>query len=121
MVGAAGAGGVGAGAATVLGVAHGRGAPARSGVALAEVTAVVVAHRRAQAAADLAALAGAGTGADPCAAAASVAEANGARLVSCEVASAHPVDLVATVRVEAPPGLGRVLTIEGRARAGPGP
>ncbi len=70
------------GAATVLGVAM-AGLLLLLGVALAELGAVVVAHRRAQAAADLAALAGASTPAESCAAAERVALANGARLASC--------------------------------------
>ena len=109
------------GAATVLGVAM-AGLLLLLGVALVELGAVVVAHRRAQAAADLAALAGASTRSDPCAAAQRVARGNGAQLVSCtpEAAVAQPAVLV-TVRVDAPPGLDRGQLIEGHARAGPGP
>ena len=59
------------------------------GCALAVVAAMVAAHRSAQAAADLAALAGAAAardGGDPCAAAGSVAADNGARLTRCSTA-----------------------------------
>ena len=58
-------------------------------VALAE--GLVVGHRRAQAAADLAALAGAGAaarGEDPCDAARAVAVANGAALTACSAIGA---------------------------------
>ena len=58
------------------------------GTALAAVTGLVVAHRQAQSAADLAAL-GAATalaaGQDGCARGASIAAANGARLLGCVV------------------------------------
>ena len=107
------------GAATVLGVAM-AGLLLLLGVALAELTAVVAAHRRAQAAADLAALAGASAPAEPCAAAERVALANGARLAACTPEGSRAGVLV-TVRVDGPPGLDRVLVIEGHARAGPGP
>lgn len=105
------------GAATVLGVAF-AGLLLLLGVALVELTAVVAAHRRAQAAADLAALAGATSRAGPCAAAGSVALANGARLTSC---TPEGVGVLVSVRVDTPPGLGRLLVIEARARAGPAP
>ncbi len=58
------------------------------GGAFGVVAAMVHAHRTAQAAADLAALAGAGAqarGRDPCASSDAVATANGARLLTCEV------------------------------------
>ncbi len=86
------------------------------GGALAGVTALVVDHRRAQSAADLAALAGAGSPADPCAAAARIAVANGARLVDCAPAGA---DLVVTVAVTSAAWPGRALTVSAQARAGP--
>ncbi|MEN8708280.1 MAG: Rv3654c family TadE-like protein [Nocardioides marinisabuli] len=106
-----------AGAATVLGVAL-AGLLLLLGVALAELGAVVVAHRRAQAAADLAALAGATSRADGCLAADRVALANGAALTACTPEGSA---VLVTVRVDAPPGLDRVLVIEARARAGPAP
>jgi secretion/DNA translocation related TadE-like protein len=89
------------------------------GAALGVVGAMVVAHRRAQAAADLAALAGAGAlarGVDPCASAAAVAEANDATLTACTVAGAQ-VRLVVTVA--GPRGLGQTGDLTARARAGP--
>ncbi len=105
------------GAATVLGIAL-AGLLLLVGVALAELTAVVAGHRRAQAAADLAALAGATSRAGPCEAAGTVAQANGARLTSC---SEQADAVLVAVRVDAPPGLDRVLVIEAQARAGPAP
>lgn len=77
------------------------------------------AQHQAAAAADLAALAGAGAasdGADACAAARRVAQANAARLTSCEVSQS-----VVEVRVEvrSPELWGKTWTIPGRARAGP--
>ncbi len=107
------------GAATVLGVAM-AGLLLLLGVALAELTAVVVAHRRAQAAADLAAVAGASSPTDPCAAAERVAAANGALLAACTPEGPRAGVLVA-VQVDSPPGLSRVLRIQGHARAGPAP
>lgn len=105
------------GAATVLGVAM-AGLLLLLGLALAELTAVVAAHRRAQAAADLAALAGATDGIGSCDAAGRVAQANGARLTSC---TAQGTGVLVAVQVDTPPGLERVLVIEARARAGPAP
>ena len=75
------------------------------------------ARHRAATAADLAALAGAQHVLDdPCAAAASFAHANGARLTACEVLGATVL-----VRVEVrPPGLlGTLGTAHATARAGP--
>ncbi|MFT4219693.1 MAG: helicase, partial [Microbacterium sp.] len=77
--------------------------------------------QRAAAAADAAALAAAdtlsgataGAGADPCGAAAAVAEANGASLRSCALD-----ELTATVRVAVPFA---ALSAEAAARAGPPP
>ncbi len=86
------------------------------GGALAGVTALVVDHRRAQAAADLAALAGAGAPSDPCGAAARIATANGARLVGCVPSGP---DLVVSVTVTSAAWPGRDLTISAQARAGP--
>ncbi len=105
------------GAATLLGVAL-AGVLLLIGVTLAEITAVVAAHRRAQAAADLAALAGATSPGESCAAADRVATANGARLTGCLLEGA---DVLVSVRVDPPPGLDRVVTIPGQARAGPAP
>ncbi|MBS43701.1 MAG: hypothetical protein CMH83_11190 [Nocardioides sp.] len=89
------------------------------GAALAVVAAVVVAHRANQAAADLAALAGAqaaGSGADACGAASSVALANGARLASCTV-TGREVRVRVTTR--APQWWVPVDDLEAEARAGP--
>jgi secretion/DNA translocation related TadE-like protein len=89
------------------------------GGALGVVGAIVVTHRRAQAAADLAALAGAAAlirGADPCARAAEVAAANGATLTSCVGADAE-VQVVVTV--SGPRGLGPAAELSAGARAGP--
>ena len=90
------------------------------GAALGVVAALVLAHRQAQAAADLAALAvatAASRGADPCAAGAVIAEANGARLTSCALAGR-----AGTVRVvvAGPRWLGQRADLEAEARAGPG-
>jgi secretion/DNA translocation related TadE-like protein len=89
------------------------------GAAFGVVAAMVRTHRSAQSAADLAALAAAAalaTGADPCAAGADVAAANGALLTSCAV-----VGREATVRVvvEGPHWLGQSADLEAQARAGP--
>lgn len=87
-------------------------------LALLLCSSLVVSHRRTQAAADLAALAAAsslGDGTDPCAAAASVATANGARLATCEPTTSGDV----TVRVAlTDPATG--IELDARARAGPG-
>ena len=77
------------------------------------------AQHQAAAAADLAALAGAGAargGFEPCVAASRIAQANAARLTSCDVSQG-----VVEVRVEvrSPPLWGKTWTIPGRARAGP--
>lgn len=91
------------------------------GLALGEVGAWFAAHRQARAAADLAALAGAGAlagaeGLDPCAAAAEVARRNGAELTSCRaVGSAVEVG----VSVDAPSRWGPEAALTGTARAGP--
>ncbi|ANH38006.1 hypothetical protein I601_1573 [Nocardioides dokdonensis FR1436] len=105
------------GAATLLGVAL-AGMLLLVGVTLAEISAVVAAHRRAQAAADLAALAGATSPGESCAAADRVATANGARLTGCLLEGA---DVLVSVQVDPPPGLDRLVTIQGQARAGPAP
>ena len=80
--------------------------------------ALVVTHRKAQAAADLAALAGAvalRAGGDGCAGAGRVAEANGAVLRGCSVSGA---EVLVTVVVTAPGVLGS-RELRARARAGP--
>ena len=97
-----------------------------AGAAVVRAAAVLARHR-VEAAADLAALAGAGrlgTGGDPCAASARVARWNGAELVACRV-RADPtgrtgiVD-VAVVRRIGLPWLGRA-TVRATARAGRAP
>ena len=82
-----------------------------------------VGRHRATAAADFAALAGAGRAVagdrSACAAAADVASANGATLRSCRLLPGAVVDVSVTVPVRLGP-LG-VLQAPGRARAGPAP
>lgn len=88
-------------------------------VAAVGVAGIVVTHRRAQAAADLAALAGAqslGRGKDGCAVAARVARANGGRLDSCQPAG---MEVTVEVSVAGPRLLGAAPRMHGRARAGP--
>jgi secretion/DNA translocation related TadE-like protein len=90
------------------------------GAALGVAGAMVHAHRVAQSAADLAALAGAHSlaeGGDGCAAATTIAEANGARVDSCEVAG---FDLRVQVTVTGPRWLGQRHDLSAEARAGPG-
>lgn len=91
---------------------------------LAAVSAAVVsligARHQAEAAADLAALAGAQAavdGEDACEAARRIAAANDGLLTRCRVASQ-----IVEVRVDVhgPPLLGTTWTLAGRARAGPG-
>ena len=89
------------------------------GAALGVVAAMVAAHRTAQAAADLAALAGASAvqhGADGCAAAESIADANGGVLDDCAVTDQ---DVTVTVRVAGPRWLGQRADLSAQARAGP--
>ncbi|WP_341924558.1 Rv3654c family TadE-like protein [Nocardioides psychrotolerans] len=89
------------------------------GSALGVVAALVVAHRSAQAAADLAAVAGATAlqrGRDPCSTAADVAAGNGASLSACAVVGR---DVLVDVSVTGPRWLGQDADLEGRARAGP--
>ncbi|HEX5086346.1 MAG TPA: Rv3654c family TadE-like protein [Nocardioides sp.] len=89
------------------------------GAALGVVGAMVHAHRVAQSAADLAALAGAQSrarGADACAAAATVAEANGASVDRCTV---EGFDVVLQVTVAGPHWLGQHHDLSAQARAGP--
>jgi secretion/DNA translocation related TadE-like protein len=85
------------------------------GLALARVSGLVLDHRRAQAAADLAALAGAAP-AGGCSAAADIAIANGARLTSC---SRDGPDLVVTVAVASQVWPGHSVVLTASARAGP--
>ncbi|MEV5000709.1 hypothetical protein MRBLML1_001264 [Nocardioides sp. LML1-1-1.1] len=85
------------------------------------VGAIVVAHRTAQAAADLAALAGAAAavepaGRDPCRAAGEIAAANGAALVRCSV---DDDDVRVEVSVPGPRWLGQDQDLSAEARAGP--
>ncbi len=108
------------GAATVLVVAL-LGVLVLVGAALGVVGAIFAAHRTAQAAADLAALAGAsvvGGAGDPCTVAATTAAANGARLTSCAL---EDRDLVVTVEVTGPRWRGLVSSeLVAQSRAGPG-
>lgn len=107
------------GAATLLVVAL-SGFLLAFGLALGSVAGVIRAHRGAEAAADLAALAGAAAqarGEDACSAAAAIATANGGRMRAC-----RPIDSDVYVEVDVPgPGfLGRgTVDLTGRARAGP--
>lgn len=107
------------GAATVLAVAM-SGVLLLVGAATGVVGALVVDHRKAQAAADLAALAGAtaraGQGGDPCAAAGEVATANGGELASCVV---EGEDVLVEVVVTGPHWLGQAQDLSAEARAGP--
>jgi secretion/DNA translocation related TadE-like protein len=107
------------GAATLLAVSF-LGLLLLLGAALGVVGGMVVAHRQAQAAADLAALAGAGAiseGADACALAAGLAADNGARLVAC---TATAREVTVEVSVPGPRWLGQPHDLVARARAGPG-
>ena len=86
-------------------------------MALAEVAAWFAADRQVRAAADLAALAAAAEVAgDPCAAATVVAEANGASVVSCDVAGR---EVTVVTSLPAPSRWGPVTDLTARARAGP--
>lgn len=90
------------------------------GLAAAHATATAAGHRRVQAAADLAALAGATAGPrgrDPCTVAAEVAAHNGARLTACRVDGR---DVLVEVSRSGPELLGLSAELRGRARAGPG-
>ncbi|HET7357196.1 MAG TPA: Rv3654c family TadE-like protein [Nocardioidaceae bacterium] len=89
-----------------------------AGALAAGLGGVLVAKRRAASAADLTALAGAAAvqrGDPGCAAAAAVAQANGARLVTCDV-HAEVVEVAVSVPVHA---LG-ITDVQDRAKAGPG-
>lgn len=84
----------------------------------AAVTVIVLSHRRAQVAADLAALAGAAAlqrGADPCVAAATIAQRQGARVSRCVV---DGPDVVVVTGVRVVRALGGT-ELPARARAGP--
>jgi secretion/DNA translocation related TadE-like protein len=89
------------------------------GAALCVAGAMVVDHRRAQAAADLAALAGASAladGGDGCDAARRIAAGNGSSLTAC---AAEGTDLRVTVVVRGPGWLGGHGDLAAKARAGP--
>src|SRR5829696_7617326 len=89
--------------------------------ALAVVGAVVVAHREAQAAADLAALAGAAAaarGEDACQAARALALLNAGTVVACAL---DGDTVTVEVRVPGPHWLGQHADLEAWARAGPAP
>ena len=91
------------------------------GLAGAFLTATGSAHRRVQAAADLAALAGAAAhqrGDDACAASGLVADDNGADSTTCHL---EGDDVVVEVSLVGPEFLGHSWELVGRARAGPGP
>ncbi|RFS87104.1 hypothetical protein D0T12_02310 [Actinomadura spongiicola] len=91
------------------------------GVAAVAVGGVRAARHRADAAADLAALAGAGRVMEgqvgACGRAKSIAAESGARLVRCQV-QGEDVEVSVTVDVLVPMGLG-AMTVGSRARAGP--
>lgn len=88
------------------------------GLALGEVGAWFAAHRQVRAAADLAALAGAGAvTTDACGIAGEVARRNGTRLVHCAVEGR---EVTVVVGIPAPHRLGPSSELVGRARAGPG-
>jgi secretion/DNA translocation related TadE-like protein len=90
------------------------------GAALGVVAAMVHAHRVAQAAADLAALAGAtalARGDDGCARARELAVVNGARVLACRTLDR---DVWVSVAVEGPGWLGQRGDLAATARAGPG-
>lgn len=88
-------------------------------VVVSLVGGAVVEQRRVEAAADLAALAGAGAvqaGHDPCSAARSVAGRNGAALVGCAV---DGDEVTVRAQQDTRAVLGMTFTVTGRARAGP--
>lgn len=90
------------------------------GLSAAFLVATAAAHRRAQAAADLAALAGAVArqeGRDGCAMARVMAGRNGASVTLCGIESD---DVVVHVEVPSPEFLGHRWRVAGTARAGPG-
>jgi secretion/DNA translocation related TadE-like protein len=86
----------------------------------AAMSGLLVGQRRVAAAADLAALAGAGAvqqGHEGCREAASVAALNGATLTHCQVAGA---DVAVEVTKTVPTVFGRNVSLRSSARAGPG-
>jgi secretion/DNA translocation related TadE-like protein len=106
------------GSATLFAVAV-IGLLALVGAALGVVAALVHAHRVAQSAADLAALAGAQAlvrGADGCAAATTIATANGATLDRCTPTA---TDVTVQVTVTGPHWLAQHHDLSAQARAGP--
>lgn len=105
-----------AGGATVLVVAM-AGVLLFVTTGLSAVGGLVTAQRRAQAAADLAALAGAASPGDACAGSARIAAANHAVLAHCEVRGR---DVLVTVTVRGPRLPGRDVLVTAEARAGPG-
>jgi secretion/DNA translocation related TadE-like protein len=107
------------GSATLLAVSF-LGVLLLVGAALGVVAAMVWAHRSAQAAADLAALAGATElrhGADACGRASEIAGANAADLTSCTVQGEA---VVVEVTITGPRWLGQQGDLSAQARAGPG-
>ncbi|WP_107704446.1 Rv3654c family TadE-like protein [Nocardioides allogilvus] len=89
------------------------------GLGLSGVAAIVVTQRSAQAAADLAALAGASAavaGADACAAAGRIAADNGAALAACRLTGRV---VTVAVRVDGPRLVDRRYDVTAEARAGP--
>ena len=84
---------------------------------LAAAGGLVTAQRRAQAAADLAALAGASQPDDACVRAGEVASANGARLETC---ARDGDDVTVEVSVAGPRVPWRDVRVSAEARAGPG-
>lgn len=107
------------GSATVLALTL-LGALGLAGLLLSFVAGVLVTQRRVEAAADLAALAGASAlqrAGDGCAAAREVARRNGAEVVACRALGA---ELRVAVHAETAGLLGHSLTVSGQARAGPG-
>lgn len=107
------------GAATVLVVAM-AGVLMFVMTGLAAVGGLVTAQRRAQAAGDLAALAGASALADACATAREVAAANGAILDSCRLEGTAVTVAVSVPGPRVPWQAGRALRVSAEARAGPG-
>lgn len=106
------------GSASLLGVAM-LGVLLLVGAALGVVAAMFVAHRSAQAAADLAALAGAtalADAGDACAESGRIAAANGATLTGCEVDGR---EVRVLVEAPGPRWWGRAVGFPGEARAGP--
>ncbi len=98
------------GSATILAVALSAALLCSGVLGLAVVQAAVV-MSRAQAAADLAALAGAQSAGDKCGASAEVARANGASVTRCR---AEGVDVVVEVTIPAPPLVERIARLVGR-------